>query len=96
MYVYLKDKYPKPLVKYVFKCLGLSKQHNMPIRGLRGTGNSTLTAVEAYLGGYSVVATTVNPSSECCDEDYYKTHIVLNSKYEVTAINKLLKQLKGN
>ena len=90
MYKYLKTKYDKKVVGELFDKLGLCRKHKMPIRGLRYSGNTTLSALEAYLGDYTVVTSGEGYGPFKSGSD---TPLVF-SKNEANAVNSVLSNIK--
>jgi len=58
-YSYLKAKYGKKIVKKVFKILELDKSRPMPTENVRGSGNTTVAVLEAWLHKYTTKRRTL-------------------------------------
>lgn len=92
MYKYLKSKYGKKKVSKLFNKFSLDKTYSMPVRGLRGSGSTTLTVMEAYLGGYVVMS--VSDYYIPASKDFYKTHLIVDER-EAQVVNKILSHING-
>lgn len=90
-YKYLYKKYNKKETKKLFKIMELSKQHKVPTRGLRGSGNSTLMFCELMLGKYSMMWLLGDPIEE--NPDYTST-LFVTEKQEYDAIRDLIRDYR--
>ena len=98
MYNYLTSCYGISTIAPIFDTLQLNRSKPMPTRGLRGTGNTTLTAIEAYLNKHHVISKSTYEalSTSILSDEYFLTTIILDTDDEVTEVEKLTNELANN